>query len=69
MADISHDPTCLRWWLPNDDGFTPLLQEIRVFADERNAAATATQPERIGEIRRVFAKLQLGGLTRSYKQS
>ncbi|KAJ2905497.1 hypothetical protein MKZ38_005373 [Zalerion maritima] len=60
MAELFRDPSCNRWWLPNEEGFSPLLREIRAFADERNAAAIAAQPERLGEIKRVFANLQLG---------
>ncbi|KAH6632485.1 hypothetical protein F5144DRAFT_489957 [Chaetomium tenue] len=39
MAELFDDETCIRWWLPNDEGFSPLLQNIRAIADERNEAA------------------------------
>ncbi|SPN99656.1 uncharacterized protein DNG_02508 [Cephalotrichum gorgonifer] len=60
MADLFGDPSCVRWWLPNDEGFTPILRSIREFADERNAVAVSAQMENIREVNHVFAKLQLG---------
>ena len=60
MAELFRDQSCVRWWLPNDEGFSPLLQRIRVFADERNATAVTAQTENLREIRHIFAKMQLG---------
>jgi hypothetical protein len=39
MAELFNNETCIRWWLPNDEGFSPLLQNIRAIADERNEMA------------------------------
>ncbi|KAH7328214.1 hypothetical protein B0I35DRAFT_403620 [Stachybotrys elegans] len=55
------DPHCVRWWLPNDEGFSPTIQNIRNFADERNAAAVTVQQESLREVRHLFAKLELAG--------
>ncbi|KAL2135991.1 hypothetical protein VTI74DRAFT_6040 [Chaetomium olivicolor] len=60
MAEIFNDQNCLRWWLPNDEGFSPLLQNIRAIADERNAMAASTQRESLQQIRHVFARMQIG---------
>lgn len=60
MSDLFKEPSCVRWWLPNDEGFTPILQSIREFADERNAVAVSAQVENLREVNQVFAKLQLG---------
>ncbi|PFH56899.1 hypothetical protein XA68_15813 [Ophiocordyceps unilateralis] len=49
MARLFRDPSCSRWWLPNDEGLTPVLQSIRAFADERNAAAVDDQLDNIRE--------------------
>lgn len=59
MAQLFRDPSCERWWLPNDEGFTPILQSVRAFADERNAAAVTAQQESLREVQHIFAKLQL----------
>lgn len=60
MAELFADEGCLRWWLPNDEGFSPLLQNVRAIADERNAMAVSTQWESLQQIRHVFARMQLG---------
>ncbi|KAJ6444519.1 C6 finger domain-containingprotein [Purpureocillium lavendulum] len=60
MAHVFRDPSCARWWLPNDAGLTPILQSIRAFADDRNAAAVNAQQENIREVRHLFAKLEVG---------
>ncbi|KAH6614596.1 hypothetical protein B0J18DRAFT_447030 [Chaetomium sp. MPI-SDFR-AT-0129] len=39
MAELFEDESCLQWWLPNDQRFSPLLQNIRAIADDRNAMA------------------------------
>lgn len=62
MAELFGDHSYVRWWLPNDEGLTPLLKSLRLFADERNATATTPQSENLREIRHIFAKMQLGGL-------
>ncbi|KAF5020988.1 hypothetical protein F66182_6969 [Fusarium sp. NRRL 66182] len=59
MAELFREPSCVHWWLPNGEGFSPVLQEIRNFADERNAAAVTAQQESIREARHIFAKLSL----------
>lgn len=59
MAELFREPSCVRWWLPNEEGFSTVLQEIRNFADERNAAAVTAQQESIREVRHIFAKMSL----------
>lgn len=59
MAELFKDESCLRWWLPNDEGFSPLLQNIRAIADERNATAILTQRESLQQIRHVFSRMQI----------
>ena len=59
MAELFREPSCVHWWLPNNEGFSPVLQEIRNFADERNAAAVTAQQESVREVKHIFAKLSL----------
>ena len=61
MAELFRDEACVHWWLPNEEGFTPILKAIRAFADERNATAVSAQTENLREIRHIFAKMELGG--------
>ncbi|KAL6913514.1 hypothetical protein FSHL1_011189 [Fusarium sambucinum] len=59
MAEMFREPSCVQWWLPNGEGFSPVLREIRNFADERNAAAVTAQQESLREVRHIFAKMTL----------
>lgn len=54
MARILEDETARRWWLPNDQGFTPILQNVRAFVDERNHSASSIQPEHLRETSDLF---------------
>lgn len=63
LAELFQDETVVRWWLPDDHGFTPMLQSVRAFADERNAAATSARTEGLQDMKNVFAALHLGGDT------
>lgn len=58
MAQLFRDPTCTRWWLPDGEGLTPILQAIHTFADERSAAAFNAQYDNICEVRHLFAKVE-----------
>jgi phosphodiesterase/alkaline phosphatase D-like protein len=59
MAELFQDPSCVRWWLANDEGFSPVLQNIRAFADDRNAVAVTAQTENLREVRHIFSRLEL----------
>lgn len=63
MAELFQDETVVHWWLPDDHGFTPMLQSVRAFADERNEAATSARTEGLQDVKNVFAALHLGGDT------
>lgn len=54
MAQILKDEAAIRWWLPGDRGFSPILQNVRAFADERNRSVSSSQPEHLGEISDLF---------------
>ncbi|EFQ27775.1 uncharacterized protein GLRG_02919 [Colletotrichum graminicola M1.001] len=59
MAEMFSEPSCARWWLPNDEGYSRILQDVRAFADERNANAVSAQAENLREVRHIFAKMQM----------
>lgn len=61
MAERLQDGSIIRWWLPDEQGFSPIMQSIRAFADERNATALSAQSENLGEMKTVFAAMRLGG--------
>lgn len=58
MGQLFGDTSCTRWWLPNDEWYTPILERIRAFSDTRNATAMSAQAENLREVRHVFAKMQ-----------
>ncbi|KAL7922369.1 hypothetical protein ACQKWADRAFT_87522 [Trichoderma austrokoningii] len=60
MAEIFGDPSCIYWWLPNGQGFSPILQSIRSLADARNTNAVNSQQENLREVRHLFDKLITG---------
>lgn len=43
-----------RWWLPNDEGFTAILQSVRNFADERSNTAVNSRQKSLKEVRLLF---------------
>lgn len=59
LGELFNATYCAHWWLPNDEGFTPILQATRNLADERNAAAIDAQQENLREVHHVFAKLKV----------
>lgn len=58
MADFFGDPSCVRWWLPNGEGFTPVLQALRTLADERNMLAVSHEAESLREVKSLFSRLR-----------
>lgn len=60
IAELFQDETVVRWWLPNDQGFSPIMRSIRAFADERNETAVSAQSENLREMKTVFAAMRLG---------
>lgn len=68
MAEAWHDPEINHWWLPNDEGFFPLLQNIRAFTNER--AKQSSQPldhksEDLRDMKAIFSKLNIEESPRS----
>lgn len=57
MADLFRDQSCMHWWLPNDEGYTPAIRSIRKFAQERTSPATDKKDLR--EMKQIFSSLKL----------
>ncbi|KAK3295445.1 uncharacterized protein B0H64DRAFT_395279 [Chaetomium fimeti] len=55
MPELFADETVIPWWLPNDEGLNPLVQNIRAIADKRNDMAVSTQRESLQQIPHVFS--------------
>lgn len=43
MADLWDDPEIRHWWLPNEEGYPPIIRSIRSFTEERTST-TGGQP-------------------------
>lgn len=53
--DVSH------WWLPNDEGFLPILQQVRSFIEYRTTPPKDRNSERLRELAGIFETLRLSG--------
>jgi len=59
MADLFRDRSCMHWWLPNDEGYPPIIRSIRRFVEERTAPATDLPGEDLRDMKAIFASLNL----------
>ena len=48
-----------RWWLPNDQGYPPIVRSIREFIDYRMTPAKDRHTEDLREIAGIFKSLKL----------
>ena len=71
MAEMWALPEINNWWLPNDEGFSPLLREIRAFSEQRTSLKLDESSEKVRDISAIFSGLdgQLQGSTSSLKSS
>ena len=58
MAQLFQDPSCVDWWLPDEEGLYPIIKSIRSFADDRNANPVSDQTEALREMSAIFAKMR-----------
>ena len=59
MSDLFRDRTCMRWWLPNDEGYPPIIQSIRKFVEERTSPAVDVSGGDVKDMKAIFASLNL----------
>ncbi|KAM3432800.1 hypothetical protein MY4824_006317 [Beauveria thailandica] len=60
IAELFRDDSATRWWLPDDEGFSPMLQSIRNFADERHNATAGAHLDYVQVMGKLFDKLDFG---------
>jgi hypothetical protein len=51
----------MHWWLPNDEGYSPIIRSIRKFVAERTSPATDVPREDLREMKQIFSSLNLDG--------
>jgi hypothetical protein len=59
MADLFRDRSCMHWWLPNEEGYPPIIRSIRKFVEERTSHATDLPGEDLRDMKAIFASLNL----------
>lgn len=59
MADLFRDRSCMHWWLPNDEGYPPIIRSIRKFVEERTSPAVDLPGEDLRDMKAIFASLNL----------
>ena len=63
MAEMWREPDVNHWWLPNDEGFTPLLRDIRAFIQERVVLYEKMERDELRDdlrdMKAIFSKLNI----------
>ena len=59
MADLFRDRSCMHWWLPNDEGYPPIIRSIRKFVEERTAPAKDLPSKDLRDMKAIFSLLNL----------
>ena len=49
----------MHWWLPNDEGYPPIIRSIRKFVEERTAPAKDLPSEDLRDMKAIFSSLKL----------
>jgi hypothetical protein len=57
MAEMWCLPEIHHWWLANDEGFSPLLREIRAFSQQRTSVQIDQSSEKLRDISAIFSGL------------
>ena len=65
MSDLFRDRSCMHWWLPNDEGYPPIIRSIRKFVEERTTPAKDLPSEDLRDMKAIFASLNLDDRTSS----
>jgi hypothetical protein len=55
----------MHWWLPNDEGYPPIIRSIRKFVEERTAPAKDLPSEDLRDMKAIFSSLNLDDATPS----
>jgi hypothetical protein len=59
MSDLFRDRSCMHWWLPNDEGYPPIIRSIRKFVEERTAPAKDLPSEDLRDMKAIFSSMNL----------
>ena len=59
MSALFRDPSCMHWWLPNNDKYPPIIRSIRSFVEERTSEARDVPEEDLRDIKAIFSSMKL----------
>lgn len=59
MAALFQDPSCMHWWLPNDDSYPPIIRSIRRFVEERTSVARDLPAEDLRDMKAIFSSMKI----------
>lgn len=59
LAGIWQLPEVNHWWLPNDEGYTDIVREIRELTDERSAQPRDELRENVRDMKTLFGRLNM----------
>lgn len=69
MADLFGDPSCMHWWLPNDENYPPIVRSIRSFVEARTTQARDVPTEDLRDMKAIFASMKLDDGRNSHPES
>lgn len=49
----------MHWWLPNDEGYPPIIRTIRNFVEERTSHGVDHPTEDLRDMKAIFASMNL----------
>lgn len=49
----------MRWWLPNDEDYPPIIRSIRNFVEERTSKAKNLPAEDLRDMKAIFSSMKL----------
>lgn len=61
MSAFFQDPSCLDWWLPNSENYTPIVRAIRAFVESRTTQAVDVPQatEDLSNMKAIFSNMKL----------
>ena len=59
MAELWGLPELRHWWLPNDEGYPPIVRSIRAFIEDRTQPHPQPQSEDVRNMKAIFSKMSI----------
>lgn len=60
MAVLWGVPDIRHWWLPNDEGYSPIIRTIRSFTEDRTPQPAGQPTEAVRTMKGLFNNLNFG---------